>query len=112
VITGQTGSTYTLQAADQGHSITCSVTAGNGAGRRAQNSNTVAIPVPLSLFAGVKVKGSVASVTLRCPGPGAWGVLGRDEIVARVVTKHGKRRRRATSRSASPASRCPPAKRA
>jgi Carboxypeptidase regulatory-like domain len=90
VITGQTGSTYTLQAADQGHSITCSVTAGNGAGAATANSNTVAIPVPLAVFAGVKVKGSVASVTLRCPGPGACsGVM---KIVARVVTKHGKRK--------------------
>jgi len=79
VITGQTGSTYTLQAADQGHSITCSVTAGNGAGAASANSNTVAIPVPLSLFAGVKVKGSVASVTAALSRPGGVGVLGRDE---------------------------------
>jgi hypothetical protein len=90
VIAGQTGSTYTLQAADQGHSITCSVTAGNGAGAASANSNTVAIPVPLALFAGVKVKGSVASVTLRCPGPGACsGVM---KIVARVATKHGRKK--------------------
>jgi hypothetical protein len=91
VITGQTGSTYTLQAADQGHSITCSVTAGNGAGAASANSNTVAIPVPLAVFAGVKVKGAVASVTLRCPGPGACsGVM---KLVARVVTKNGKRKK-------------------
>jgi hypothetical protein len=91
VIAGQTGSTYTLQAADQGHSITCSVTAGNGAGAASANSNTVAIPVPLSLFARVKVKGSVASVTLRCPGPGACsGVM---KIVARVTTGHGRRKK-------------------
>ncbi len=91
VITGQAGSTYTLQAADQGHSITCSVTAGNGAGAASANSNTVAIPVPLAVFAGVKVKGSVASVTLRCPGPGACsGVM---KIVVRVVTKHGGRKK-------------------
>ena len=91
MITGQTGSTYTLQAADQGHSITCSVTAGNGAGAASANSNAVAIPVPLAVFAGVKVKGAVASVTLRCPGPGACsGVM---KIVARVVTKHGKRKK-------------------
>ena len=90
-ITGQTGSTYTLQAADQGHSITCSVTAGNGAGAATANSNTVAIPVPLAVFAGVKVKGTVASVTLRCPGPGACsGVM---KLVALVVTKNGKRKK-------------------
>jgi hypothetical protein len=88
VIAGQTGSTYTLQAADQGHSITCSVTAGNGAGAVIANSNTVAIPVPLAVFAGVKVKGSVASVTLRCPGPGACSGVMR--IVVRVTTRHGR----------------------
>ncbi len=91
VISGQTGSTYTLQAADQGHSITCSVTAGNGAGAASANSNTVAIPVPLALFAGVKVKGSVASVTLRCPGPGACSGVMR--ILARVTTRHGRRKK-------------------
>jgi Carboxypeptidase regulatory-like domain len=87
VIAGQTGTTYTLQTADLGHSITCSVTAGNGAGAATAMSNTVAIPVPLAVFAGVKVKGSVASVTLRCPGPGACSGVMR--IIARV-TKHGK----------------------
>jgi hypothetical protein len=90
VITGQTGSTYVLQAADQGHSITCTVTAGNGAGAVTVNSNAVAIPVPLALFVGVKVKGSVASVTLRCPGPGACSGVMR--IVARVTTRQGRRR--------------------
>ncbi|HEY5343338.1 MAG TPA: carboxypeptidase regulatory-like domain-containing protein, partial [Solirubrobacteraceae bacterium] len=91
VITGQTGATYTLQAADQGHSIACSVTAGNGAGAASANSNAVAIPVPLALFAGVKVKGAVASVTLRCPGPGACSGVMR--IVARVTTRHGRRKK-------------------
>ena len=87
VITGQTGATYTLQTADQAHSITCSVTAGNGAGAAVVMSNAVSIPVPLALFAGVKVKGAVALVKLRCPGPGACsGVM---KLVARVVTRHG-----------------------
>jgi hypothetical protein len=31
-ITGQTGSTYVVQAADEGHAISCQVTAGNGGG--------------------------------------------------------------------------------
>jgi hypothetical protein len=91
VISGQTGSTYTVQAADQAHSITCSVTAGNGAGAATATSNAVTIPVPLAVFAGVKVKGAVASVTLRCPGPGVCsGVM---KLVARVATKHGKRKK-------------------
>jgi hypothetical protein len=90
VITGQTGSTYTVQAADQGKSITCVVWAGNGAGAASATSKAVAIPVPLAVFVSVKVKGAVASVTLSCPGPGACsGVM---KIVASVVTKHGKRK--------------------
>jgi hypothetical protein len=91
VITGQTGSTYTVQAADQGKSITCVVWAGNGAGAASATSNAVTIPVPLAVFVGVKVKGSVASVTLRCPGPGSCSGVMR--LVARVVTKHGKRKK-------------------
>jgi hypothetical protein len=91
VISGQTGPAYALQAADQGQAITCSVTAGNGAGAATAISNAVTIPVPLAVFVNVKVKGAVASVTLRCPGPGSCsGVM---KIVARVVTKHGKRKK-------------------
>ena len=90
VITGQTGSTYTVQAVDQGKALACSVTAGNGAGAATAGSNAVTIPVPLAVFVGAKVKGAVASVTLRCPGPGACsGVM---KLVARAVTKHGKRK--------------------
>jgi Carboxypeptidase regulatory-like domain len=91
LISGQTGSTYTLQAADQGHSITCAVWAGNGAGVVSATSNTVAIPVPLAVFVSAKVKGAAQLVTLRCPGPGACsGVV---KLVARVTTGHGKRRK-------------------
>lgn len=91
VIAGQTGSTYTVQAADQGKSITCVVWAGNGAGAASATSNAVAIPVPLAVFVSVKVKGAVASVTLRCPGPGSCS--GAMKLVASVVTKHGKRKK-------------------
>jgi Carboxypeptidase regulatory-like domain len=90
VISGQTGATYTLQAADQDRSITCSITAGNGAGATVATSKAVVIPVPLAVFAGVKVKGTVASVTLRCPGPGSCsGVM---KIFARVA-KSGKHKK-------------------
>jgi hypothetical protein len=91
VISGQTGSTYTVQPADPGHSIACSVTAGNGAGAASAMSNAVAIPVPLAVFVGVKVRGAVASVTLSCPGVASCsGVL---RIVARVTTRHGRRKK-------------------
>lgn len=90
-IAGQTGSTYTVQAADPGKSITCVVWAGNGAGVANAMSNAVAIPVPLAVFASAKVKGAVASVTLRCPGPGACtGVM---KLIASVTTKQGKRKK-------------------
>ncbi len=87
VISGQTGPAYVLQAADKGHSITCSVTAGNGAGAATAMSNAVTIPVPLAVLVGVKVKGSVASVTLSCPGVAPCSGVMR--IIARVA-KHGK----------------------
>jgi len=90
-IAGQTANTYTVQGADAGKGIACEVTAGNGAGATGSTSNTVAIPAPIAVFAGVKVKGAVASVTLSCPGAAPCsGVL---KLVARVVTKHGKRKR-------------------
>ena len=96
-IAGQTGATYAVQAADPGKSITCVVWAGNGAGVASAMSNAVAIPVPLALFAGVKVKGSVASVKLRCPGPGACS--GTLKLVASM--RHGKRTTNVTVGTAS-----------
>lgn len=91
VIAGQTASTYTVQGADAGKGLACEVTASNGAGATGSTSNTVAIPTPIAVFAGVKVKGAVASVTLSCPGAAPCsGVL---KLVARVVTKHGRRKR-------------------
>ena len=90
-IAGQTANTYTVQGADAGKGIACEVTASNGAGATGSTSNTVAIPAPIAVFAGVKVKGAVASVTLSCPGAAPCsGVL---KLVAQVVTKHGKRKR-------------------
>ncbi len=90
-IAGQTGSTYTVQAADPGKSITCVVWAGNGAGVASATSNAVAVPVPQVVVAGAKVKGTVALVALRCPGPGACS--GTLKLVARVTTRHGKRKK-------------------
>ncbi len=72
VISGQAGSTYTVQAADQGHSIACSVTAGNGAGAASATSNAVKVSKPLAVSVGAaKVKGSVVTLELRCTGGGA-----------------------------------------
>lgn len=88
VISGQTGTTYTLQTADLGNSITCSVTAGNGAGAASVTSNAVAVPKPLVTTGGsATVKGNVAMLKLTCTGGGPCA--GTLKLVARV--RQGKR---------------------
>ncbi len=47
-IAGQAGTTYTVQSADQGHAITCKVTAGNGGGAASESSNSLTVPAPES----------------------------------------------------------------
>ncbi|MHB1809389.1 MAG: MSCRAMM family protein [Solirubrobacteraceae bacterium] len=46
-IGGQIGTTYAIQVANQGQSISCDVLAGNGAGVTSATSNAVAVPAPL-----------------------------------------------------------------
>ncbi len=88
VIAGQTGSTYTLQTADLGSSITCSVTAGNGAGAVSATSNAIAVPKPIAVAVGTaSVKGNVAMLKLTCTGAAACA--GTLKLVARV--RHGRR---------------------
>jgi hypothetical protein len=88
VIAGQTGTTYTLQTADLGSSITCSVTAGNGAGASTVASNAVAVPKPIvAAGASATVKGNVAMLKLTCTGGGPCS--GTLKLVARV--RQGKR---------------------
>jgi hypothetical protein len=88
VISGQTGATYTLQTADLGSSITCSVTAGNGAGAVSATSNAIAVPKPLAVAgASASVKGNVATLKLTCTGAAACS--GTLKLVASV--RHGKR---------------------
>jgi hypothetical protein len=88
VIAGQTGSTYTLQTADLGSSISCSVTAGNGAGAVSATSNAIAVPKPLAVAgASARVKGNVAMLKLTCTGAAACS--GTLKLTAQV--RHGKR---------------------
>jgi hypothetical protein len=88
VITGQTGTTYTLQTADLGSSITCSVTAGNGAGAITVASNAVAVAKPIvAAGASATVKGNVAMLKLTCTGGGPCS--GTLKLLARV--RQGKR---------------------
>jgi len=86
VIAGQGAATYTLQAADEGHSITCSVWAGNGAGVASATSNAVAVARPLATASGVaRVKGGTALVKLHCAGVASCGGA------LKLVAKRGKR---------------------
>jgi hypothetical protein len=88
VIPGQAGATYTLQAADEGHSIACSVTAGNGAGAASATSGAVKIAQPLVVSsATASVKGNTALLKLSCTGGGAC--VGTLKLVVRAPGKHG-----------------------
>jgi len=88
VIAGQTGATYTLQIADLGNSITCSVTAGNGAGAASATSKAIAVPKPLAVAgASASVKGNFAMLKLTCTGAAAC--TGTLKLIARV--RQGRR---------------------
>jgi hypothetical protein len=88
VIAGQTGATYTLQTADLGSSVTCSVTAGNGAGAASATSNAIAVPKPLAVAGGsASVKSNTAMLKLTCTGAAACS--GTLKLIAQV--RHGKR---------------------
>jgi hypothetical protein len=88
VISGQTGITYTVQAADQGHSIACTVWAGNGAGVANATSKAVNVAKPLVVSIGAaSVKNNVALLKLRCTGGGACS--GTLQLAVRV--RRGKR---------------------
>jgi carboxypeptidase family protein len=90
VISGQTGATYTLRAADEGHSIICSVTAGNGAGATSATSGAVMVAQPLVVSsATASVKSNTALLKLSCTGGGAC--VGTLKLVVRARGKHDTR---------------------
>jgi hypothetical protein len=83
IIAGQTGTTYTLQTVDLGSPITCSVTAGNGAGAITVASNAVTAPKPIvAAGASASVKGNAAMLKLTCTGGGTCS--GTLKLIARV----------------------------
>jgi len=57
-IGGATTSTYTVQTADQGHGLTCQVTASNSAGSESATSNTLQVPAAQAAAAGGAGSGS------------------------------------------------------
>jgi hypothetical protein len=73
-IAGSTGSTYTLTAADAGHTLDCQVTATNSAGSATVKSAPIGVPslVATAGMTHVTVKGATVSTLLTCSGhPGA-----------------------------------------
>jgi hypothetical protein len=74
-IGGTTGSTYIVQAADQGHTLTCEVTASNSAGHEAATSAGVVIPAVSSDGGSPSGGGSTGT------GSGGGGVLGSQTAV-------------------------------
>lgn len=122
-IAAANGSTYVVQAADEGKSLACEVTATNEAGSAAASSASVQVPVSppakpsssppatkespppppakpgVAVGAGAgAVKGGVARLALRCTGAGACkGRIKLVEKVVRVLKRHGRRRRRVVS---------------
>jgi 5-hydroxyisourate hydrolase-like protein (transthyretin family) len=99
-IPGATGSTYVVQAADQGNGVTCKVTAANKVGRASAASNTLIVPVPpppppmpvVNLPGGkvVVVSGNAARVPVACASATCAGTI---ELTERVVVKRRHHRR-------------------
>jgi 5-hydroxyisourate hydrolase-like protein (transthyretin family) len=72
-ISGQAAASYTVQAADQGHSLSCEVTATNGAGSASAASPALQVPgpKPASLVAPSLTGNPAVGLTLTC-STGGW----------------------------------------
>lgn len=93
-ISGQTGTTYTVQAADEGTSLSCQVLVGNGAGMASATSNALAVGSPIAVAAHkAKVKGNNALVKVTCSG-GATCTGSFKVVATEVVKRHHKRHKR------------------
>jgi hypothetical protein len=98
-IAGATGTTYVVQAADQGNGLTCKVTATNKSGSVAALSNTLIVPVPppppppkplLTLLSSkVVVSSGSARVPISCANSTCAGTI---ELTEQVVfrPRHGR----------------------
>jgi Carboxypeptidase regulatory-like domain len=107
-VTGATGSTYVVQAADQGHGLSCEVTASNSNGHASATSNTLSvstapvIPVPAVVSplpskpqisvstSKIVVSGSLAHVGISCKTASCSGTI---KVTEQIIVKHreGKR---------------------
>jgi hypothetical protein len=104
-IEGATGSSYTVQSADQGHGVACEVTATNSKGHSSAKSNTLSVPLPppppppppvpsvALASAKVIVTGDVARVPIHCNAATCTGTI---ELIQQIVTKHHRGHRTIT----------------
>jgi hypothetical protein len=95
-IAAQTSNRYTVQVADEGQSLSCRVTASNGAGSVSASTASVGVPLVRGKAAAGRravVHDGRAAVTLHCTGPGACS--GTLTLTARLTRarsgRHGKR---------------------
>jgi hypothetical protein len=100
-----TGSTYVVQAADQGHGLSCEVTATNSKGHASAKSNTLTVPLPppapkppppppplvkLSASSTLVVKGGVARLRISCSAAPCSGSVALVQQVT-VKVRKGKK---------------------
>jgi hypothetical protein len=100
-IPGALASSYTVQSADAGHSLSCRVTAKNAGGEKSATSAAVAIPaipapapvsspMPMVTITGSKIVvsgSSVKGLRVKCSDAACWGSA---ELTVRVVVKRRK----------------------
>ena len=96
-IEGATESTYTVQTADQGHGLSCEVTATNGNGHASAASNTLVAPVPIPpppppptpriAFSTTKlvVSRGAAKVRISCAAAPCEGAI---ELTKQITVRH------------------------
>jgi hypothetical protein len=104
-ISGATGSTYTIQSADQGQSLSCQVTATNKYLSANATSNTLSVPtapppppptpqVTISTSKIVLSSHGSGHVSIDCKGAPCSGTI---EVTEQVITKHRNHRGRLIS---------------
>ncbi len=99
-IPGATENAYKIQGADEGHTLSCEVTAKNSKGERSASSSGVAVPAPpppppppptpLARLLGFKllVSGKTLPVRLECVDATCQGTI---ELTLQVTVKHHRR---------------------
>jgi Carboxypeptidase regulatory-like domain len=92
-VAGATSDGYLLQSADQGHSLTCEVTATNDAGHASARSSALAVPVPVPVVSSsasmlVVLKGAT-KVTISCAASAPCA--GKVEAIEQAVIRHKKK---------------------